>query len=104
MPLISGKALSQIVAELSRRNVKLYHACQLVDFRSYLQLGGVSSRNLLTTRGLPYTKFDTDERDRENSVWRLVFFNLSDFGYWLDREETTFQTFMDPSCFALIPK
>jgi hypothetical protein len=89
MSLISGNALSQAATELSRHKVKLCHACQLSDLRSYLELGGVPSRNLLTTRGLPYTIFDTDDRDRENAVWRLVFFNLSDFGHWFARRKNT---------------
>lgn len=82
MPLISDDKLPEVARELSRRGAKLYHACQLADVRSYLQLGGVPSRNLLMERRLPYTAFDTDRRDSENRVWRLVFFNLSDFGYW----------------------
>jgi hypothetical protein len=82
MSLISGNALCETVAELSRRKVKLCHACQLVDFKSYLQVGGVPSRNLLTMKGLPYSAFDTDGTDQSNGVWKLVFFNLSDFGHW----------------------
>ncbi|TSA52095.1 MAG: hypothetical protein D4R45_07470 [Planctomycetaceae bacterium] len=80
MAIISGDILSDVVAELSRRKVKLYHACQLADFKSYLQVGGIPSRNLLAGKELPYTAFDTDGRDVDNGVWRLVFFNLSDFG------------------------
>lgn len=82
MALISGAALSQVAAELSRRKVKLCHACQLADFKSYLSIGGVPSRNLLATSELPYTAFDTDRKDQQSGVWRLVFFNLSDFGHW----------------------
>jgi hypothetical protein len=89
MALISGDALSGVVRELSRRNVKLYHACQLSDLGSYLDVGGVPSRNLLATRALPYTAFDMDARDRENGVWSLVFFNLSDFGYWFSQGKNT---------------
>jgi hypothetical protein len=80
--LISGDGLSQVADELSRRKVKLCHACQLADFRSYLQIGGVPSRNTLSTNCLAYTSFDTDANDQESGVWRLVFFNLSDFGHW----------------------
>ncbi len=89
MGVINGNSLSRVAAELSRRGVTLYHACQLSDFRSYLEIGGVPSRNLLTTQGLPYTTFDTDSRDQENGVWDFVFFNLSDFGYWFAQGKNT---------------
>jgi hypothetical protein len=89
MSLILGDALSRAIAELSRRKVKLCHACQLSDFKSYLQLGGIPSRNLLETKGLRYTAFDTDDSDRGNGVWKLVFFNLSDFGHWFAQGKST---------------
>lgn len=85
MALISGYALSGVVGELRRRDVKLCHACQLKDLRSYLQAGGVPSRNLLASNGLSYTAFDTDGGDQRKGTWRLVFFNLSDFGEWFSR-------------------
>ena len=80
MAIISGDNLCRVIEELLRRKVKLYHACQLADFKSYLQVGGIPSRNLLAGKELPYTAFDTDGRDVDNGVWRMVFFNLSDFG------------------------
>ncbi len=89
MPLISGQGLSQAVAELSRRKVRLCHACQLVDLESYLQVGGVPSRNLMETKGLTYTLFDSDNQDRKNGVWNLVFFNLADFGHWFAQGKNT---------------
>jgi hypothetical protein len=89
MATIYADDLPIVAEELSRRRVKLYHACQLADFKSYLQVGGVPSRNLLATNGLPYTTFDTDERDQRNGVWRLVFFNLSDFGHWFAAGKNT---------------
>ncbi len=104
MPLITGDALSQAAAELSRRNVKLYHACQLADFKSYLQAGGVPSRNLLATKGLPYTTFDTDKKDRQNGVWRLVFFNLSDFGCWFARGGKNLPNIYGPILLCFDPK
>ena len=89
MTIINGNSLSRVAMELSRRGVSLCHACQLSDFRSYLEIGGIPSRNLLATRGLPYTTFDTDGRDQENGVWDFVFFNLSDFGYWFAQGKNT---------------
>jgi hypothetical protein len=104
MSSISGHSLAQVVAELSRRKVKLYHACQLADFESYLQLGGVPSRNLLATKALPYTTFDTDDRDHENSVWRLVFFNLSDFGYGFAQGGNNLPNIYGPILLCLDPQ
>ena len=85
MPLINQNALFRVVTELQRRNVKLYHACQLKDLKSYLQIGGIPSRSLLTSKNLPYTPFDTDKGDQQKGTWKLVFFNFSDFGYWFSQ-------------------
>ena len=104
MPLISGDGLSQTVAELSRRRVKLYHACQLRDLKSYLQVGGVPSRNLLVSRNLPYTPFDTDKGDQQKGTWKLVFFNLSDFGYWFSRGKNNIPNPYGPILLCFDPK
>jgi hypothetical protein len=58
--------------------VSLWHACQLKDLRSYLELGGVPSRLRLERDGKPFTSFDTDPRDRSQGVWGKLFFNLED--------------------------
>lgn len=80
MPLITGEEIARLVELFEQRNVKFYHACQYKDFKSYLHLGGVPSRELLNQRRLNYTRFDTDNRDQTNAVWSKVFGNLSDFG------------------------
>ena len=80
MPLITGTGIAELVDLFEQRGVKFYHACQYKDFKSYLRLGGVPSRSLLSQNQLNYTRFDTDSRDVDNSVWDKVFGNLSDFG------------------------
>ena len=70
----------------------LYHACQLSDFASYLSLGGIPSRALLETNGLPFTPFKTDTIDQENGVWDKVFINLSDFGHFFASDDTYLKT------------
>lgn len=80
MPLITGTEIAGLIDLFERRGVKFYHACQYKDFKSYLRLGGVPSRELLSQSGLDYTRFNTDNRDQVNSVWDKVFGNLSDFG------------------------
>ena len=78
--IAGGKDVLELVAILGARNVKLYHACQLKDFESYLSLGGVPSRSLMEKHRMPFTKFDTDNEDCRNWVWDKVFVNLQDFG------------------------
>lgn len=78
--MITGNSIQSLVDLFAERQVFLYHACQLIDFQSYLRLGGIPSRALLETRKLPFTPFETDTIDRENDVWNKVFINLSDFG------------------------
>lgn len=81
MPTITGTEIEELIGLFNNRGVKFYHACQYKDFKTYIELGGVPSRNLLEQSGLPYTPFDTDETDRNNAVWNKVFGNLQDFGY-----------------------
>jgi hypothetical protein len=76
--MIRGDEIKQLVSNLKRR-VLLAHACQFQDFESYLHLGGVPSRQLLETSVLPFTRFVSDDRDKQNGVWDKVFANLSDF-------------------------
>ena len=79
MATLTGEHLQSVVRLFRARGV-FYHACQLKDFSTYVRLGGIPSRNLLETSGLPYTCFDTDAIDHQNGVWPKVFGNLSDFG------------------------
>ena len=78
--MISGNEIQSLVNLLLERDVSLYHACQLIDFDSYLALGGIPSRALLENRELPFTPFETDTNDKENGVWDKVFGNLTEFG------------------------
>lgn len=78
--MIEGDDINTLVRLLEEREISLYHACQLVDFHSYLKLGGIPSRALLEGKSAHYTAFQTDNIDRENEVWDKVFVNLLDFG------------------------
>ncbi len=81
MSLIQNSEIVSLIDLFNRREAKIYHACQYRDFKTYLELGGVPSRNLMESSGLPYTSFDTDDEDKTNEVWAKVFGNLSDFGF-----------------------
>jgi hypothetical protein len=72
--------IEDLVQLLAMRGVHLYHACQVLDFSSYLQIGGVPSRAHMARQGLPFTGFTTDAVDKANAVWDKVFCNLEDFG------------------------
>jgi hypothetical protein len=80
MPTIQGEKIGRLISQFKNRGVKFYHACQYKDFKTYLEIGGVPSRNLMERSGQPYTVFDTDNIDRENEVWNKVFGNLQDLG------------------------
>lgn len=59
---------------------ELFHACQLVDFATYLDLGGIPSRNWMTVNKKPFTPFESDAKDAKSGHDRLVFLNLTDSG------------------------
>ncbi len=81
MSFIQGEQIYRLIKLFKEREVQFYHACQYKDFKTYLQLSGVPSRQLMQASGLPYTPFDTDDVDQKNGVWDKVFGNLSDFGW-----------------------
>lgn len=81
MPAICGNDIGDLVELFNARGAKFYHACQLKDFKTYANLGGVPSRNVMEQSQLPYTPFDTDNSDRYHAIWNKVFGNLSDFGF-----------------------
>jgi len=78
--MFKEKNIEELVKLFNERGVVLYHACQLADLESYLYLGGIPSRALLESSDSNFTKFESDEVDKKNSVWDKVFLNLSDFG------------------------
>ncbi|MCB0646109.1 MAG: hypothetical protein KDC49_05580 [Saprospiraceae bacterium] len=80
MPLIEGNDIAYLSNLFADRNVFFYHACQLKDFRTYIQSGGIPSRNLMEQNQNDFTEFETDVADKDNEVWNLVFGNLWDYG------------------------
>lgn len=76
----TDEKIQKLIQILKDRKVNLTHACQLKDFKSYLAIGGIPSRKLLSERGRGYTTFETDEVDKSNDVWSKVFCNLQDLG------------------------
>jgi len=79
LDMFSKAQLNDVMELLSLRQVHFYHACQLQDFRSYLESGGICSRQTLETNGLHVTEFDTDSSDKSKGLWNLVFGNFNDF-------------------------
>mgnify|MGYP006146789185 CR=1 FL=1 len=76
----AARRAEEQVSLLERRGAYLYHACQFGDFLSYLELGGIPSRQRLEEDLHYFTGFTTDEVDQDNRVWDKVFVNLEDFG------------------------
>lgn len=102
--MIESEQIPQLVALLTERNVKLHHACQLADFRSYLQLGGIPSRALLEGSGAAFTAFNTDGVDKANQVWTKVFVNFEDFGQSFARGHGAVPTPYGPICLWIAPR
>ena len=102
--MISGNEIQSLVNLLQERNVSLYHACQLIDFKSYLDLGGIPSRELLEKSGKQFTPFVTDTKDKINGVWDKVFVNLSDFGWWFAQGAKNIPNPYGPILFEMYPK
>ena len=101
--MITGNDIQSLVDLFEERQVFLHHACQLVDFESYISLGGIPSRALLESKQVEFTAFQTDATDRENSMWDKVFVNLSDFGSFFARGAKNVPNPYGPILFQLHP-
>lgn len=101
--MITGNQIQSLVDLFEERRVFLYHACQLVDFESYLSLGGIPSRALLESKQVKFTEFQTDAIDRKNSVWDKVFVNLADFGESFARGDKSVPNPYGPILFQILP-
>ncbi len=101
--MITGSQIQSLVDLLEERRVFLHHACQLIDFESYLSLGGIPSRALLESKQVKFTEFQTDAIDRKNSVWDKVFVNLADFGESFARGDRSVPNPYGPILFQILP-
>lgn len=86
-----------------RREASLWHACQLRDLRSYLEIGGIPSRALLELSHLGFTPFVTDASDRNKGLWPKVFLNLADFGRFFAMEFDAVPNAYGPIAFQIHP-
>lgn len=102
--MIRGREVSLFIRRLEERHASLYHACQLRDFRSYLAVGGVPSRQLLERRRLRFTGFASDQRDKEKQVWNKVFLNLQDYGKLFDHGQVAVPNPYGPILIRLAPE
>jgi hypothetical protein len=73
----------QVATELQRRGCQLFHAINLPDFRTYVGLGALVSREELLRKGLG-TPFVSDESDKARGLLDRCFGNFADFGigFW----------------------
>jgi len=102
--MFQGKEIKELVDLLKNRGAYLYHACQLIDFQSYLKLGGIPSRAHLESNSQPYTPFKTDQNDRANDDWDKVFANLSDFGITFAKGRDAVPNIYGPILFKIKPE
>ena len=93
-----------LVDLLEARQASLWHACQLMDLRSYVALGGIPSRALLEQRHHQFTPFVTDASDRTHGVWDKVFFNLGDFGAAFARGSSATPNAYGPIALQVAPR
>ena len=98
-----GDSLAELVAHLERRQVCVFHTCQLHDLPSYFGLGGIPSHAHLEAHGARYTPMDTDRIDKVNRVWDKVFVNLVDFGRIFALGGRHTPTCYGPISFQLVP-
>ena len=102
--MFQGENINELVNLLEERKAYLYHACQLMDFCSYLEVGGIPSRAHLESEGQYFTPFETDQSDRNRGVWDKVFANLWDFGSTFAKGGNAVPNTYGPILFQIKPK
>lgn len=102
--MFQGDDLGKVMDVLTSKRCYLYHACQLADFKTYLELGGVASRHLIQSKGKAFTKFDTDAKDQKNGVFDKVFFNFCDFGSFFHNGAASVPNPYGPILIVIDPK
>lgn len=70
--------------KLKSKEAKLFHAISFSDFAEYCRQRSILSRSVLATNFEGYTRFFSDDVDKELGVWERTFGNLNDFGryFW----------------------
>jgi len=86
------------------REVSLFHACQFIEFHSYLTVGGIPSHDCLERQRLKYNPLVTDDNDRRNGVWDKVFVNLQDYGEIFSRGKDGTPNAYGPILFKINPE
>ena len=102
--MFRGEQIKNLVDLFEKRDVKLYHSTQYKDFKSYLQLGGIPSRALLSEHQMAMTSFDTDSDDKKNGVWDNVFLNPIDFGNIMKKGNKGIPTVYGPISIEFQPR
>lgn len=70
--------------KLKSKEAKLFHAINFRDFVEYCRQRSILARSVLADSFGDYTRFFSDEVDKELGVWERTFGNLNDFGryFW----------------------
>lgn len=70
--------------KLKSKEAKLFHAINFGDFVEYCRQRSILSRSVLADTFGEYTRFFSDDVDKELGVWAHTFGNLNDFGryFW----------------------
>src|SRR5258706_6797539 len=103
--MFQGKEeIRSLIRLFTHRGTALFHACQFVEFSSYLTVGGIPSRYCLEQRKLPYSLMVTDNNDRRNGVWDKVFVNLQDYGEIFANGREGTPTAYGPIVFKISPE
>lgn len=102
--MYKDKLLAEVMDILSARKCYLYHACQLKDFKTYLELNGIPSRGEMQSKAKEFTSFETDDEDQKNGVWNFVFGNFSDFSSSFHRGGRSIPNPYGPILIKLDPK
>ncbi|RLA78759.1 MAG: hypothetical protein DRG78_14365 [Epsilonproteobacteria bacterium] len=94
--------MSQVKSMSKNKNINLYHATQLKEFELYCKEQKLLSREAIAKKLDNFTKFFTDEKDKELNIWNKVFGNLNDFGKNFNQYQYSIPNAYGPICLVFL--
>ncbi|MDX2109084.1 MAG: hypothetical protein SFY80_02470 [Verrucomicrobiota bacterium] len=86
-----------IAQKLHSKSALFYHAVNLIDFKTYWREQAILSRAELSNIEPEYTRFFSDDTDREIEVFDRTFGNLNDLGKYIAKYKSA-----TPNCYGPI--
>jgi len=78
--MLSKDEINKTVEMLIDRDAYFFHSCQLIDFKTYLLMGGIPTRELLENKKMLFSTYKSDDNLKSNNGTDKIILKFVDFG------------------------